>query len=214
MGFFDRLMDRTATIRHDFANQPKVLNIQSIGMSVDKYQRLLTQLYHVVLNFCPIMSIAAGNIGEDRRHLRFALWHEIEEERGHEEWVAQDYVAVGGDAAALRRSRPAMPVDALIGFNYSIAYRSPAGVLGMRFAQELIARDFAGDAVEAIAAAIGREPSEDDGFRFLMSHAVMDATHVDELAALLGHPLSAADEDAIVRTAGINYHLFSQLVED
>jgi heme oxygenase len=212
--FYQRLLAETAQTRDDFANLPKVLSIESIGMSREKYQRFLTQLYHIVWHFCPIMSQAASRMSDDRRIFRMNLWHEIEEEKGHEEWVALDYVAAGGSLGTLKQSEPEAAVQALIGYNYFVADRMPAGVFGMRFALEMIACDFANDAVEAIAAATGLPASEKTGFRFLLSHAVMDAQHIKELSVLLDQIDRSEDERAIVAAAKVNYFQFAQLLED
>lgn len=214
LDFFSILMRETEEIRRDFASLPKVLTIQSIGMSPDKYRRFIKQLYHIVWHFCPIMSHASARIGDESRSLRLALWHEIAEEQGHDEWVLGDYVAAGGDADELRGSEPAIPVQALIGYNYSVADRTPLGVFGMRFAQEMIAKDFAGDAVDAISAATGLAPDENSGFRFLLSHSTMDAAHIEELSIVLRAVSNEKDQAAIIRCAKVNYHLFAELVED
>jgi pyrroloquinoline quinone (PQQ) biosynthesis protein C len=212
--FFDLLMARTAKARNDFANLPKVLSIQAIGMSRDKYRGFLEQLYHLVWHFCPVLSAAAARLGDDRRSLRMAIWREIEEEQGHELWVEQDYVAAGGRADTLKQSEPAIPVQALIGYNYFVAERKPAGVFGMRFALEMIANDFAGDAVEAIAAATGLARTEATGFRFLLAHAEKDAQHVRELSVLLNDVTHPEDQRAIIAATEVNYHLFAELVDD
>ncbi len=212
--FFDQLMSETAKARDEFSNHPKILSVQSIGMTAEKYQKFLVQLYHVVLNFCPILSIAADRLEKDQKELRENLLREIEDERGHEAWIMQDYIAVGGGPDDLLMSKPALPIEALIGSNYSVAYRTPVGVFGMRFAQELIARDFAGDALESIGAAMGRVPNEANGFQFLKSQSQIEALHVQNLAQLFDYPISHAGKEAIVRCAQINFHLFTQLIEN
>ena len=109
---------------------------------------------------------------------------------------------------------PSPPVQAMIGFNYYAAERAhPCSVLGMLYVLEVIASVYGGKAADAIARANGRETSA-GGFRFLSSHATMDADHMAKLNVLLKTIEDPAAQAAVVNSTRVNFHQFGQLFTD
>jgi hypothetical protein len=51
------------------------------------------------------MAAAAARCGDSLKNIRYDLYHRIEEEKGHEDWVLEDIVAIGGDAVSSRQRR-------------------------------------------------------------------------------------------------------------
>jgi heme oxygenase len=105
-------------------------------------------------------------------------------------------------------------VQAMIGYNYYAAERvHPCAVLGMLYVLEVIASVYGGKAADSIARAIGRETGA-GGFRFLSSHATMDADHMAKLNVLLKTIDDAEAQAAIIASTRVNFHQFGQLFSD
>jgi len=210
---FDRILKELAPDRAAAIQQPGVRRLLTDGTDRDTYLEFLGELYHVVKHFCPVMEITAERCGEQRAALRAHLLHSIEEERGHDAWVLNDIAALGGDRAAVMASRPSVPIQAMIGFNYDNAQRAnPWSAMGMVYVLEEIAANFASRVARRVAERIGVEP--DAGFSFLLSHGEMDQVHVDEFKALTDSCCERADQDALIEAARVNYALFGALFRD
>jgi hypothetical protein len=214
MSFFITLVEQTDAMRRDVESLPKVQALIHDGLSLPEYRSFLHDLYHIVWHFCPIMAAAAGRCGEDYRHVRFDLYHRIEEERGHDEWVLEDIEAMGGDAAAARQLKAASaPVQAMIGFNYySVERVHPCAVLGMLYVLEVVSSVYGGKVADSIAGALERHVGA-GGFRFLSSHATLDVDHMAELNKVLNTIEDPGVQQIIVETTRVNFHQFGQMFE-
>lgn len=191
---------------------PRVHTMIHKGLTLPEYRAFLRDLYHVVWHFCPIMAAAAARCDERLRAIRYELYERIEEEKGHEDWVLEDLRALGGDVDL--GMPPSAPVEAMIGFNYYASERvHPCSVLGMLYVLEVVASVYGGKVADSIAGAIGRKP-ESGGFRFLSSHATMDADHMAKLNVLLKTVDDPAAQSAILRSTRVNFHQFGQLFSD
>ena len=207
---YDLIIDGVAEARAAATLQPGVERLLSEGMSREEYLDFLEQLYHVVWHFCPTMAAAAAHCGEDRRALRYALYHNIDDEKGHETWVLDDIRALGGDVDAVVRGKPAIPVQAMIGYNYYAAERlNPWSVLGMVHVLEEISANYSGRVAKAVAERLGI--ADGAGFRFLSSHGTMDLHHVAGFRELVNQITDPRDYEAIIDAANVNYALFGAL---
>ena len=185
MSFFITLVESSDESRRAIETSPKVQSMMHKGLTLAEYRAFLHDLYHIVWHFCPIMATAAARCDDRLRDIRYELYERIEEEKGHENWVLEDIGAVGGDVARAGAMAPSAPVQAMIGFNYYAAERvHPCSVLGMLYVLEVVASVYGGKVADSIARALGRETGA-GGFRFLSSHATMDADHMAKLNVLL-----------------------------
>lgn len=213
MSFFITLVEDSDASRRAIEMAPKVQSMIHKGLTLEEYRAFLRDLYHIVWHFCPIMATAAARCDDRLRNIRYELYERIEEEKGHEEWVLEDIKALGGDVN-VQAAVPSAPVQAMIGFNYYAAERvHPCSVLGMLYVLEVVASVYGGKVADAIARAIGRETGA-GGFRFLSSHATMDADHMAKLNVLLktiGDPVAQA---AIINATRVNFHQFGQLFSE
>ncbi len=214
MSFFITLVEDSDASRRAIETLPKVHAMIHKGLTLPEYRAFLHDLYHIVWHFCPIMAAAAARCDDRLRNIRDELHERIEEEKGHEAWVAEDIGAVGGDAAAAGRTGPSAPVLAMIGFNYYAAERiHPCSVLGMLYVLEVVASVYGGKVADAIARANGREAGA-GGFRFLSSHATLDADHMAKLNVLLRTIDEPAAQTAILDSTRVNFHQFGQLFSE
>ena len=215
MSFFIRLIEMSDASRRELEGAPRVHAMIHHGLQADEYRAFLRDLYHIVWHFCPVMAAAASRCGDGLRHVRYELYERIEEEKGHEGWVLEDVVAVGGDAGQVRDAMPSAPVQSMIAFNYYSAERvHPCSVLGMLYVLEVIASVYGGRVADSIARAMGVGAGRDlatCGFRFLSSHATLDADHMAKLNVLLKTIVDPAAQDAIINATRVNFHQFNQL---
>lgn len=210
MSFFISLIENSDAGRRALEDDPRVHAMIHHGLQLEEYRAFLHDLYHIVWHFCPVMAAAAARCGDDFRDVRYALYDRIEEERGHESWVADDIVAMGGDASA-GSVPPSYPVQAMIAFNYYAVERlHPCSVLGMLYMLEVISSVYGGRVSDSIARALGREVDA-GGFKFLTSHATMDVDHMASLTQLLKTVADPAAQAAIIRTTNVNFHQFGQI---
>jgi pyrroloquinoline quinone (PQQ) biosynthesis protein C len=214
MSFFITLVESSDANRRAIETMPKVHAMIHRGLTLPEYRAFLLDLYHIVWHFCPIMAVAAGRCDEGLARIRDELLERIGEERGHEQWVLEDIGAVGGDVAAAHSTAPSAPVQAMIGFNYYAAeHIHPCSVLGMLYVLEVVASVYGGKVADSIARAIGRKTGA-GGFRFLSSHATLDADHMAKLNVLLKTIDDPAAQASIIDSTRVNFHQFGQLFSE
>jgi hypothetical protein len=202
--FFADLVLRTDEARRDFETNPVVLDAVAHGMSIERYRKLLLELYHVVWHFNPVCAAAASRVPDAQRQVRYYLYEHMQEESGHEEWVMNDLEAVGVQPADTRGYQPSVHVLALTGYNYwSADRRHPCSVLGMMYALEVIASVYGGTFSSAIRDSLLLEG--DRGVSFISSHATMDAEHMATLRQVLNTITDEPAREAIVEATLVNF---------
>jgi len=214
MSFFITLIEDSDASRRSIETSPRVHAMIHKGLTLPEYKAFLHDLYHIVLHFCPIMAVAEARCEGSLQRIGDELRDRIGEETGHEQWVLEDVAAVGGDIRGVTTTPPSPPVMAMIGFNYNAAERiHPCSVLGMLYVLEVIASVYGGKVADSIARAIGKDVTA-GGFRFLSSHATMDAEHMAQLNVLLKTIDDPAAQAAILDSTRVNFHQFGQLFSD
>jgi pyrroloquinoline quinone (PQQ) biosynthesis protein C len=210
--FFADLVIRTDEGRRDFETHPVVLEAVANGMSVERYRKLLLELYHVVWHFNPVCAAAASRIPDTHRQVRYHLYEHMHEESGHEDWVLNDLQAVGVAPETTRAHKPSVHTLALNGYNYwSADRRHPCSVLGMLYALEVIASVYGGPFAAAIKESLLLEGER--GVSFIGSHATMDAKHMAELREILNTLHDDDARNAVVESVQVNFHHFTRIVE-
>jgi pyrroloquinoline quinone (PQQ) biosynthesis protein C len=210
--FFADLITRTDEARREFETNPVVLDAVAHGMPIERYRKLLLELYHLVWHFNPVCAAAASRVPDKLRQVRYFLYEHMHEESGHEQWVMNDLEAVGVRQAALLAHQPALTTLALTGYNYWAAdRRDPCSVLGMMYTLEVIASVYGGTFAEAIRSSLLLEG--DRGVSFISSHATMDAEHMAELRQVLNTVEDDAAREAIVESTLVNFHHFTRMFE-
>ncbi len=211
MSFFIRLLEATDTNRREMEAIPKVQSMLHGKMTRESYQGFLMDLYHVVWHFCPIMAAAASRCPDKFIDVRYHLYHNIEEEKGHENMVLNDLAAFGVSPEQVRDSAPSYPVQAMIAYNYHVSERvHPCCVLGMLYVLEIISSVYGGQVSGAISA--GLEMPLPLGFSFLDSHASMDLDHMEKLRELLQTIDDAAVQELVINAIQTNFYLFTQFL--
>ncbi len=211
MKFFAELVARTDESRRAFETHPVVMDAVARGLDVERYRRLLLELYHVVWHFNPVCAAAASRLDDRFRDVRYFLYEHMHEEQGHEQWVLNDLDAVGVPAAQALAHAPTPWTLALVGYNHWAAdRRHPCSALGMLYALEVIASVYGGPFASAIRESLLLDG--DRGVSFIGSHATMDAQHMAELRGVLNLVDDAAAQEAIVESVQLNFHHFTGIV--
>jgi pyrroloquinoline quinone (PQQ) biosynthesis protein C len=209
---FADLVTRTDEARRDFETNPMVLDAVAHGMSIERYRKLLLELYHVVWHFNPICAAAASRVPDAQRQVRYYLYEHMHEESGHEEWVMNDLEAVGVSHAQTLAHQPSVHTLALNGYNYWAAdRRHPCSALGMMYALEVIASVYGGTFSSAIRDSLLLEGER--GVSFISSHATMDAEHMATLRTALNTIDDEAAREAIVESTMVNFHHITRIFE-
>ena len=210
--FFADLVVRTDEARRAFETHPTVLDAVAHGMPVERYRRLLLELYSIVWHFNPVCAAAASRVTDQHREVRYHLYDHMHEEKGHEEWVLNDLSAVGVEPQAVHAHVPSVFTLALTGYNYwSADRRHPCSVLGMLYALEVIASVYGGPFASAVKESLLLEGER--GVSFISSHATMDAEHMAELRLVLNTVRDDEAREAIVESATTNFHHVTRIFE-
>lgn len=210
--FFLELVTLTDEARRDFEKNPAVLDAVANGMTVERYRKLLLELYHIVWHFNPVCAAGASRIPDTHRQIRYFLYEHMHEESGHEGWVINDMEVLGVSTDQVWAHQPSTFTLSLIGYNYWAAdRRQPTSVLGMIYALEVIASVYGGPFSLAIKDAL--QLQAELGTSFIGSHAVMDAEHMAELRLVLNTVHDIESRSAIAESAIINFHHFTRIFE-
>lgn len=203
--FFLDLVTRTDEARREFETHPVVLDAVANGMSIERYRRLLLELYHVVWHFNPVCAAAASRVPDSHKKVRYFLYEHMHEESGHEEWVLNDLEAIGVANPAVRAHPPSPDTLALTGYNYWAAdRRHPCSVLGMMYTLEVLASVYGGTFASAIRESLLLDGER--GISFIGSHATMDAEHMVTLREVLNTISDDEAKDAVTESTLLNFH--------
>jgi pyrroloquinoline quinone (PQQ) biosynthesis protein C len=212
MKFFLELVSSTDEARREFECHPVVADAVANGMALDRYRRLLLELYHVVWHFNPVCAAAASRLDDRYQRVRHYLYEHMHEEAGHEEWVLNDLEAIGVDRGSSRAHAPSAFTLALNGFNYWMGDRGqPCAVLGMLYALEVISSVYGGPFATALKERLLLE--DDRGVSFINSHASLDTRHMEGLRHVLNQIDDPASRAAVVQSTAVNFHHFTRILE-
>jgi len=208
MTFYEQLKTATDVNRGYLLSAPLVADCLQGRAQLKDYQAFLGQAYHHVRHTTPLLMSLGGRLPERLAWLRPAVAEYIEEELGHEEWILDDITAAGGDAAAVRASRPNLPAELMVAYAYDLIARgNPAGFFGMVFVLEGTSVALALMAADKIQHAL---QLPDAAFSYLRSHGTLDQQHTQHLASLLEH-MEPSDQQEVLRCAKVFYKLYGDV---
>jgi long-chain acyl-CoA synthetase len=208
MPFYERLIAGTAAERTQLLAVPIIADCLEGRASHEAYLAFLGQAYHHVQHTTPLLMSLGGRLPERLAWLRGAVAEYIAEEIGHEEWILRDIAAAGGDADAVRASRPDLPAELMVAYAYDLIDRgNPAGFFGMVFVLEGTSVALALTAADRIQEALGLP---DSAFSYLRSHGALDQEHTRHLAALLDR-FTTDDQAEVMRCARNFYRLYGDI---
>ena len=194
MSFYEQLAAATASERDYLLSSPIITKCLRGEVTRESYLAFLGQAFHHVRHTTPLLMLLGGRLPERLAWLRRAVAEYIEEEIGHEEWILNDIAAAGGDAEAVRHSRPGLPAEVMVAYAYDLVNRgNPAGFFGMVFVLEGTSVAMALNAADRIQQALALP---DAAFSYLRSHGTLDQEHTRHLADLLEKMTPEDQQDA------------------
>jgi long-chain acyl-CoA synthetase len=208
MSFYEHLIKETTVEREHLLAAPAIRLCLQGQVSLETYLAFLGQAYHHVRHTTPLLMAIGSRLPERLEWLRRPVADYIEEEIGHEEWILADIAAAGGDAAAVRRSRPDLPAEVMVAYAYDLANRgNPAGFFGMVFVLEGTSVALALHAADLIQQALGLP---DNAFSYLRSHGTLDQEHTRHLADLVER-MTEEDQEEVIRCARVFFKLYGDV---
>lgn len=206
---YGRLAASTQDARTYLLSAPVIQRALAGEVTRDLYVAFLTQAYHHVKHTVPLLMTVGSRLDDLKDWLRSELVHYVEEEHGHEQWILNDIAAAGGDAEAVRRSKPHVETDAMVAYAYDVAMRrNPVGFFGMVFVLEGTSVALALEAASRIQLALDLP---DRAFSYLRSHGKLDQEHTQHLAGIVNRLDSAGDHTAIVDCANAMFWLYGNV---
>ena len=208
MPFYEELAAATSAERAYLLSSPIIVNCLRGDVSRESYLAFLGQAFHHVRHTTPLLMALGGRLPERLAWLRRPVAEYIDEEIGHEEWILNDIAAAGGDAEAVRTSRPGLPAEVMVAYAYDLVNRgNPAAFFGMVFVLEGTSVAMALNAADRIQQALGLP---DAAFSYLRSHGTLDQEHTRHLAELV-EKMTPEDQADVVHAAKVFFRLYAEI---
>ena len=208
MPFYEELAAATSAERAYLLSSPIIVNCLRGDVSRESYLAFLGQAFHHVRHTTPLLMALGGRLPERLAWLRRPVAEYIDEEIGHEEWILNDIAAAGGDAEAVRKSRPGLPAEVMVAYAYDLVNRgNPATFFGMVFVLEGTSVAMALNAADRIQQALGLP---DAAFSYLRSHGTLDQEHTRHLAELV-EKMTPEDQADVVHAAKVFFRLYAEI---
>ncbi len=208
MPFYEELAAATSAERAYLLSSPIIVNCLRGDVSRESYLAFLGQAFHHVRHTTPLLMALGGRLPERLAWLRRPVAEYIDEEIGHEEWILNDIAAAGGDAEAVRKSRPGLPAEVMVAYAYDLVNRgNPAAFFGMVFVIEGTSVAMALNAADRIQQALGLP---DAAFSYLRSHGTLDQEHTRHLAELV-EKMTPEDQADVVHAAKVFFRLYAEI---
>ena len=200
---FEGRLDQTALIR----------KLTRGRFELGDYRAFLVGLRQQVKDGALWMSRAASNIDEEHLELRSRLMRHAVTEHRDFRLLEADYVATGGELAAITGAQKNIGSEALSAWMFHEASMpNPFGLLGAMWIIEGLGSI---KAAEWGRLAQSKLSLPDTAVRFLLYHGENDTTHIAEFEEMLGLVLpNDATAARIVRTAEVTARLYALQIEE
>jgi pyrroloquinoline quinone (PQQ) biosynthesis protein C len=209
VSFFERLIKETEAERTYLMSTPQIRDGLQGKISLATYRLYLAQAYHHVRHTVPLLERVRDGLPASKAWLKAACQEYIEEESGHEEWILDDIRNAGGDAEAVRHSKPAASTELMVAYAYDYVTRiNPAGFFGMVFVLEGTSTQLATTGAQALMTTLRLPPT---CFRYLTSHGALDISHMQFFQSLMNRIDDRADQDDIIHMARRMFILFADV---
>ena len=200
---FERLLARVPIIRR--------LDLGTFTRA--DYQRLLLNLRPQVVEGSRWISRCASSFDRDHADIRSVILHHAHDEHRDYEVLEQDFVATGGDLAAIRAQPKNPGSEALHAFlMFKATEPNPGGLLGAMWIIEGLGEKMA----SSWAARIETLTGCDSGCtRFLRYHGSNDDSHMDKLYGLIDRICTSEKmANEVVITAKVVARLYAWQLEE
>jgi thiaminase len=212
MSFYQKLQAETETERQALISVPIIQRALKGNISLDEYQRFLTQAFHHVKHTTPLLMTVGGKLAQDMEWLREAVAEYIEEELGHQEWILNDIAACGADKEIARNSEPNFSTELMVAYAYDCVNRvHPVCFFGMVLVLEGTSVALADIAANEIAKTLKLPKS---AFTYLHSHGALDQEHVVFFQQLMDQITDPEQQQMIIHSAKRFYKLYANVFRE
>ena len=200
---FEERLDQTPLIR----------KLTGGRFAMEDYRAFLVALRQQVKDGALWMSRAASNIDEAHLELRSRLMRHAVTEHRDFRLLDADFVATGGEAAAIANAEKNIGSEALSAWMFHEASKpNPFGLLGAMWIIEGLGSIKAAEWGRLVQTRLGLP---DEAVHFLLYHGENDSTHIVEFQEMLALVLP---DDAVarrlVRTAEVTARLYALQIEE
>ncbi|HEX5392861.1 MAG TPA: iron-containing redox enzyme family protein [Rhodocyclaceae bacterium] len=210
MNFYERLQIATADARAELISAPIINDAMSGKVTREQYLDFLARAFHHVKHTAPLLMACGSKLPDTMEWLRTAVAHYIEEEIGHHEWILNDIAAVGGDAEAVRKSRPDFDTDVMVAYAYdTVMRRNPAGLFGMVFVLEGTSVRLACSVADTLAKNLNLPAT---AFSYLSSHGALDVEHMGHFEKVVNRLDRPEDQQAVIDCANVFFRLYGNVL--
>jgi len=192
---------------------PLIRKLTRGRFSLEDYRGFLINLRQQVKEGALWMSRAASNVDDEHLELRSILMRHAVTEHRDFRLLEADYVAAGGELAAIRAAEKNVGSEALSAWMFHQASEpNPFGLLGAMWIIEGLGSIKAAEWGALVRDRLGL-PNE--AVRFLLYHGENDAGHIVEFEAMLALVLpDEAVAARIVKTAEVTARLYALQIEE
>jgi hypothetical protein len=208
-----RLMREWFEFERRLAMVPIVRRLDLGTFSRDDYQRLLLNLRQQVIEGSRWIARCASSFDRDHADIRSIVLGHAQDEHRDYEVLERDFVALGGDLAAIR-ARPKNPgSEALHAFlMHKAGEPNPGALLGAMWIVEGLGEKMAANWADRIESLTG---CGRDATKFLRYHGGNDESHMNKLYSLVDRICTTeARCDDVVMTARVVGRLYAWQLEE
>jgi pyrroloquinoline quinone (PQQ) biosynthesis protein C len=206
MHFYPQLQHATTAERAALFSTPLITAALAGQVTRQHYLSFLGRAFHHVKHTVPLLMACGAQLPDRQEWLRSAIAHYIEEEIGHHEWILNDIAAAGGDAEAVRNSRPDFDTDLMVAYAYdTVTRRNPVGFFGMVYVLEGTSVAIATAAADIIQSELGLPRA---AFSYLRSHGSVDQKHIGDYERIVNRFDNAEDRHAVLHAARAFFRLY------
>jgi pyrroloquinoline quinone (PQQ) biosynthesis protein C len=212
MSFFDRLQNDTAEARTALLSTPLIADCMRGIVSRDSYTAFLCQAYHHVRHTVPLLMACGARLPMRLGWLGKHVVEYIDEEFGHERWIANDIAAVGGDVDRLLDAGPNPSTELMVAYAYdTIARGNPVAFFGMVYVLEGTSVSIATNAAGIIQRELGLSSK---AFTYLRSHGSLDIEHIENFRQIMDRLDDTDDQHDIIHGANMFFRLYRGVFEE
>jgi 3-oxoacyl-[acyl-carrier-protein] synthase-3 len=177
------------------------------------YQRLLLNLRQQVVEGSRWISRCASSFDRHHADIRSVILRHATDEHRDYEVLEQDFVAAGGDLAAIRGRSKNPGSEALHAFMmYKATEPNPGGMLGAMWIIEGLGEKMASSWASRVEELTG---CDNGATRFLRYHGSNDDSHMDKLYGLIDRICTTGQAcDDVVMTARVVARLYAWQLEE
>ncbi|MCE0494925.1 TenA family transcriptional regulator [Vibrio salinus] len=208
--FYEELVSQTSAAREYMMQAPVIRECVEGQISLDQYVAFLEQAYHHVKHTVPLLMACGSKLPQSYEWVREAIAEYIEEEKGHQYWILDDIACCGYDAKQVENGRPGRDIELMVSYLYHLIDRdNPMGFFGMVLVLEGTSVAIGGEMAKHVKENLNLS---DNALTYLTSHCELDQEHLQFFAGLMNKVESGEDQNAIIHSANMIFHLYGDML--